>query len=73
MTMKTKTLALVGLLVMGLVAAAPTASAASAAADDQDRCIGLYEEDAQGNKKCTGVWQSTLCSLLANVLCDVGA
>lgn len=70
--MKTMTVALAGLLVLGLVAAVPSASAASdTAADQQERCIGIYEEDSQGNKKCTGVWTSTLCYLLPKVECPV--
>lgn len=72
--MKTRTLAVVGLLMIGLMAVVPSASAATSAMDDdQGRCIGIYEEDAQGNKKCTGVWQDTLCDLLLNLVCAGGS
>jgi uncharacterized membrane protein len=62
--MKTMTVGLAALLVIGLVAAIPTASAAPVNLDNTDTCYGVYKEYPNGTKECTGVWQHTLEDLL---------
>ena len=62
--MKTMTMGLAALLVIGLVAAVPTASAAPVNVDSNDTCYGVYREYPNGTKECTGVWQSSLEEIL---------